>query len=103
MRNERVGDLVSSAQDPFAGHAGEVRTAEVVLHLEKRIPGEVIFVEHRRFPVLASGRRDRASMESEMTSSATPWDQLITAPQLGTPPVGQAANRANVPVDSDRS
>lgn len=67
MRNERVGDLVSSAQDPFAGHAGEVRTAEVVLHLEKRIPGEVIFVEHRRFPVLASGRRDRESMESGMT------------------------------------
>lgn len=38
----------------------------MVLHLEKRIPGEVIFVEHRRFPVLASGRRDRASMDSEM-------------------------------------
>jgi hypothetical protein len=45
----------------------EVRTVEVVLHLERRAAGEVIHVEHRRFPVLASGRRDRASMESELT------------------------------------
>jgi hypothetical protein len=45
---------------------GEVRTTEVVLHLERRTMGEVIHVEHRRFPVLASGRRDRVSMESEL-------------------------------------
>jgi hypothetical protein len=45
----------------------EVRTVEVVLHLERRAAGEVIHVEHRRFPVLAGGRRDPASMESELT------------------------------------
>jgi hypothetical protein len=44
---------------------GEVRTVELVLHLERRAPGEVIHVDHRRFPVLAGGRRDRASIESE--------------------------------------
>jgi hypothetical protein len=38
----------------------------VVLHLEERRAGEVIHVEHHQFPVLATGRRDRASMESEM-------------------------------------
>jgi hypothetical protein len=47
-------------------HPGEVRTIEVVLHLEERRAGEVIHVEHHQFPVLATGRRDRASMESEM-------------------------------------
>jgi hypothetical protein len=47
--------------------AGEARTVEVVLHLEKRVAGEVIHVERRRFPVLASGRRDRASREFELT------------------------------------
>ena len=44
----------------------EVRTVEVVLHLERRTAGEVIHVDHRRFPVLPNGRRDPASMESEM-------------------------------------
>src|SRR4051812_3481953 len=44
----------------------EVRTVEVVLHLERRTAGEVIHVEHRRFPVLASGRRERTSMQSEL-------------------------------------
>lgn len=45
----------------------EVRTVEVVLHLERRAAAEVIHIDHRRFPVVASGRRDRASMEFELT------------------------------------
>ena len=45
---------------------GEVLTVEVVLHLEDRVPGEVIFVEHRRFPVLENGHRDPASIEWEL-------------------------------------
>ena len=45
---------------------GEVRTVGLILHLERRVVGEVIHVDHRRFPVLPNGRRDPASMESEM-------------------------------------
>ena len=45
---------------------GEVLTVEVVLHLERGVPGEVIFVEHRRFPVLGSGRRDPESIHQEI-------------------------------------
>ena len=45
---------------------GEVRTVEVVLHLEQRTAGEVIHVDHRRYPVVANGRRDPASRESEL-------------------------------------
>jgi hypothetical protein len=46
---------------------GEVRIVELILHLEKRFVSEVIFVEHRRFPVLESGLRDPASIDWEMT------------------------------------
>jgi len=46
---------------------GEVRTVEVVLHLENRHVSDVLRVDHMRFPVLANGVRDPAAMEWEMT------------------------------------
>lgn len=46
---------------------GEVRTVEVVLHLENRLVSDVLRVDHMRFPVLANGVRDPAAMEWEMT------------------------------------
>jgi hypothetical protein len=44
---------------------GEVRIVEVILHLEAETEGEVIRVEYRRFPVIANGHRDPASIEWE--------------------------------------
>lgn len=59
---------------------GEVRIVELVLHLEEHAASEVIFVEYRRFPVLASGRRDpNAEMWSRENRrySATPGTPLV--------------------------
>ena len=81
VANTRYGDFHSGRSTLPEARPGEVLTVEVVLHLEQRAPGEVIHVEHRRFPVLASGRRDPASIEWEWalmcdvvgsTSSARP-------------------------------
>ena len=45
---------------------GEVRTAEVMLYLDGRFATELLALNHRRFPVLAHGVRDPASMSLEM-------------------------------------
>jgi hypothetical protein len=45
--------------------SGEVRVVDVVLDLEDDLDAWLIHVEYRRFPVLASGYRDPASIEWE--------------------------------------
>ena len=62
----RYGDFYAGRGTLPQVRPAEVRTVQVVLHLEQRAAGEVLHVEHRRFPVLANGRRDPASVESEM-------------------------------------
>jgi len=44
---------------------GEVRSVEVMLDLEDDLDAELTHVEYRRFPVLASGYRDPASIAWE--------------------------------------
>ena len=66
VTDSRYGEFHAGRGTLPQARSGEVRTVELVLHLERRAAEEVIHVDHRRFPVLASGRRDPASMESEM-------------------------------------
>jgi hypothetical protein len=62
----RYGDFHSGRVALPQVRPGEVRTVEVVLRREQRAVAEVIHAEHRLFPVLPSGHRDPASVESEM-------------------------------------
>jgi hypothetical protein len=59
---------------------GEVRTVEVVLHLEHRCVTDVLRVDHMRFTVLTNGVRDPAAMEWEFS--------LIAQISPGSPRVG---------------
>jgi len=59
---------------------GEVRSVEVLLHLEHRRVIDVLRVDHVRFTVLANGVRDPAAMEWEFS--------LIAQISPGSPRVG---------------
>jgi hypothetical protein len=66
VSDARYADFHAGGAPLEQAKPGEVLTVEVVLHLEDRVPGEVIFVEHRRFPVLENGRRDPESIHLEL-------------------------------------
>ena len=62
---------------------GEVRVVEVMLDLEDDADAEVIHVEYRRFPALASGLRDPASIE---------WEFDLIRAVVGMPSTAQAGS-----------